>query len=206
MELLALSEGITSRKSQYCLKEGDMGLIVLIGVVVIIFLYVMTTYNLFVGLRNRAGNAWADIDVQLKRRHDLVPNLVETVKGYAAHEKGVLEDVTKFRSQAMQAQGQGDRVESENMLSQALKSLFAVAENYPQLKADQGFRDLQAQLAELEDQIQMARRYYNAVVRDLNTKCEMFPSNIIANSFGIQKMTYFEVQEEERAPVEVKFT
>jgi LemA protein len=177
-----------------------------VAVVAILVLYVIGTYNGFISLRNRATNAWADIDVQLKRRHDLVPNLVETVKGYAGHEKSVLENVTKFRSMAMQAQSTGDKAESENMLTQALKSLFAVAEAYPQLKADQNFRELQTQLSALEDQIQMARRYYNAVVRDLNTKREMFPSNIIANMFGIQQMQYFEIQDEERENVEVKFT
>ena len=177
-----------------------------VAIVAVAVLWVIATYNGFISLRNRANNAWADIDVQLKRRHDLVPNLVETVKGYAGHEKSVLEDVTKFRSMAMQAQSTGDKAESENMLSQALKSLFAVAEAYPELKADQNFRELQTQLSELEDQIQMARRYYNAVVRDLNTKREMFPSNIIANMCGIQQMPYFEIKEEERENVQVKFT
>ncbi|MDO8682729.1 MAG: LemA family protein [Armatimonadota bacterium] len=178
-----------------------------IAAIGLIVIWVVATYNGFVTLRNRANNAWADIDVQLKRRHDLVPNLVETVKGYAGHEKGVLENVTKFRSMAMQAQSAEERAESENMLTAALKTLFAVAENYPQLKADQNFRDLQAQLAELEDQIQMARRYYNAIVRDLNTKREMFPSNIIANMFGFTQMEYFQIEnEEEREPVQVKFT
>jgi LemA protein len=177
-----------------------------VAVIVILVMYVIGTYNGFIALRNRANNAWADIDVQLKRRHDLVPNLVETVKGYAGHEKSVLEDVTKFRSMAMQAQSTGDRAESENMLTQALKSLFAVSEAYPELKADQNFRELQTQLSELEDQIQMARRYYNAVVRDLNTKREMFPSSIIANMAAIQQMPYFEIQDEDRENVQVKFT
>ncbi|MDO8589620.1 MAG: LemA family protein [Armatimonadota bacterium] len=179
---------------------------ILLGLIVLIAAYIVGTYNGFVSLRNRGGNAWADIDVQLKRRHDLVPNLVETVKGYAGHEKGVLENVTKFRSAAMQAQTPEQRAESENMLTQALKSLFAVAENYPQLKADQNFRELQSQLAELEDQIQMSRRYYNAVARDMNIKCESFPSNVIANWFHFQKLPYFEIEEAEREPVQVKFT
>jgi len=177
-----------------------------IAIIGIIILYVVVTYNIFVALRNRATNAWADIDVQLKRRHDLVPNIVETVKGYAAHEKGTFEEVTRLRTQAMGAQSPQERLESENMLTQALKSLFAVAENYPQLQADENFRQLQTQLSELEDQIQMSRRYYNAVVRDLNTKREMFPSNIIANLFGFRAMDYYEVEEADREPVQVKFT
>jgi len=180
--------------------------LIVLGFLVLVAIYVVGTYNGLVSLRNRAGNAQADIDVQLKRRHDLVPNLVETVKGYAAHEKTVLEDVTRLRSVAMGVTTPEQRIESENMLTQALKSLFAVSENYPQLKADQNFRELQSQLAELEDQIQMSRRYYNGVARDMNIKCESFPSNVIANQFHFQKLTYFEVEGADREPVEVKFT
>ena len=179
---------------------------ILIAVAGFAVAYVIATYNGFVTLRNRGQNAWADIDVQLKRRHDLVPNLVETVKGYAGHERGVFENVTKLRSEAMQAQTPEGRGQAENMLTSALKSLFAVAENYPQLKADQNFRELQTQLAALEDQIQLSRRYYNAVVRDLNIKREMFPSSLIAGWFGILAMEYFQLEDEgEREPVKVSF-
>ena len=184
-----------------------MAIIIALVAIGLVVVWIIATYNALVTLRNRAGNAWADIDVQLKRRHDLVPNLVETVKGYAGHEKTVLEDVTKFRSQAMEAQTPADRQGSENMLTSALRSLFAVAENYPQLKADQNFRDLQGQLAVLEDEIQKSRRYYNAIVRDMNVRCEVFPSNIVASSFGFHKLEYFQLGDEsEREPVEVKFT
>jgi len=169
--------------------------------------YVIATYNGFVALRNRGRNAWADIDVQLKRRHDLVPNLVEIVKGYAGHERNVFENVTKLRSEAMQAQTPESRGQAENMLTSALKSLFAVAESYPQLKADENFRQLQSQVAEIEDQIQLSRRYYNAVVRDLNTKREMFPSNLIAGWFAIAQMEFFQIEDEsEREPVKVDFS
>jgi len=162
------------------------------------------TYNGFVSLRNRAKNAWSDIDVQLKRRHDLVPNLVSTVEGYAAHEKAVLEDVARLRSEAMQAQDAQARGGAEADLSLAIKSLFAVAEGYPELRADQNFRQLQAELTDIEDHIQYARRYYNAVVRDLNTKRETFPSSILAGLFGIEALEYFQAGDDERAPVAIK--
>ena len=176
----------------------------IIGIIIIIAVYVVITYNGFVSLKNRARNAWADIDVQLKRRYDLIPNLVSAVKGYAEHEKSVLEDVTRLRSQAMGVQSTEHRSGAETQLSGAIKSLFAVAESYPDLRADQNFRDLQSQLTEIEDQIQYARRYYNAVVRDLNTKREMFPSSIIANMSGVTPLEYFQADDEERENVQVK--
>src|SRR5690606_28779159 len=144
-------------------------------------------------LKVRAESAWSDIDVQLKRRHDLIPNLVETVKGYAAHEKGTFEAVVNARSRAMSAQGPAARAEAENMLSGALKSLFALAEAYPQLRAAENFGQLQQSLNAIEDAVQNARRYYNAVVRDLNTKIQQFPSNIIARSFGFREREFFEI-------------
>jgi len=170
----------------------------------LIFLGVM--YNNLVGLRVRADSSWSDIDVQLKRRHDLIPNLVETVKGYAGHEKSTFENVTKFRSMAMQATGPAERAEAEGQLSMALKSLFAVAENYPQLRASENFSSLQKSLAEIEDNVQNARRYYNAVVRDLNTAIQSFPSNLVAGMFGFQQKAFFELGSvaEREAPA-VKF-
>ena len=170
----------------------------------LVFLAVM--YNSLVGLRVRADSAWSDIDVQLKRRHDLIPNLVETVKGYAGHEKSTFENVTKYRSMAMQATGPADRAQAEGQLSMALKSLFAVAENYPQLRASENFTSLQKSLAEIEDNLQNARRYYNAVVRDLNTTIQSFPSNLVAGMFGFQPRAFFELEAaaEREAPA-VKF-
>src|SRR2546423_3316132 len=181
-----------------------MGWIVVVVLVVIAFALV-GMYNSLVQLRVRADNAWSDIDVQLKRRHDLIPNLVETVKGYAAHEKGTFENVTKFRSMAMQATGPAERAEAENQLSGALKSLFAVAEQYPQLQASGQFQSLQNSLNEVENALQESRRYYNAVVRDLNTKIASFPSNIIAGMFGFQPRQFFEIAAAERENVAVKF-
>jgi LemA protein len=181
------------------------GLVILLLIVGgLIFLGVM--YNNLVGLRVRADSSWSDIDVQLKRRHDLIPNLVETVKGYAGHEKSTFENVTKFRSMAMQATGPAERAEAEGQLSTALKSLFAVAENYPQLRASENFSSLQKSLAEIEDNVQNARRYYNAVVRDLNTAIQSFPSNLVAGMFGFQQKAFFELGSvaEREAPA-VKF-
>ncbi len=179
---------------------------ILLGLVVVIAFVLIGIYNGLVQLRVRCDSAWSDIDVQLKRRHDLIPNLVETVKGYATHEKSTFEDVAKFRSQAMQATTPGDKAVAENQLTGALKSLFAVAENYPELKASDEFTQLQGSLSQTEDTIQNARRYYNAVVRDLNTKIQSFPSNIIAGMFGFQPRQFFEVTEAaDREPVAVKF-
>jgi len=170
----------------------------------LVFLAVM--YNSLVGLRVRSDSAWSDIDVQLKRRHDLIPNLVETVKGYAGHEKSTFENVTKYRSLAMQATGPAERAQAEGQLTMALKSLFAVAENYPQLRASENFTALQKSLAEIEDNLQNARRYYNAVVRDLNTTIQSFPSNLVAGMFGFQPRAFFELDApaEREAPA-VKF-
>jgi LemA protein len=162
-------------------------------------------YNQLVKLKVQSDAAWSDIDVQLKRRHDLVPNLVETVKGYATHEKGTLEAVVDARSRAMSAQGPADRASAENALTGTLKSLFALAENYPQLRAAENFGQLQAQLSTIEDAIQNARRYYNAVVRDLNTKVMQFPSNLIARNFGFSEREFFEMDEAERSVPKVSF-
>jgi LemA protein len=162
-------------------------------------------YNSLVQLRVRCDSAWSDIDVQLKRRHDLIPNLVETVKGYAAHEKGTFESIAKFRSQAMQATTPEGKAEAENQLSGALKSLFAVAENYPQLKASEEFTQLQGSLSQTENSIQSSRSNYNAAVQDLNTKIQVFPTNILAGMFGFQGRQFFETAEGDREPVAVKF-
>ncbi|HEX6503134.1 MAG TPA: LemA family protein [Terriglobales bacterium] len=181
-----------------------VGIIILVIVVVIAFM-VVAMYNSLVQLKVRCDSAWADIDVQLKRRHDLIPNLVETVKGYAAHEKGTFENIAKYRSQAMQATSPADKAAAENQLTGALKSLFAVAENYPQLKASEEFTQLQGSLSQTEDAIQNSRRYYNAVVRDLNTKIQSFPTNILANMAGFQQRQFFEAETTDREPVAVKF-
>lgn len=173
---------------------------VLIGIV-----FVIVTYNAFIRLKNLCNNAWSDVDVQLKRRYDLIPNLVSTVKGYASHEKEVLENVTKARAAATTAKTPAEQSEAENMLTGALRQLFAVAENYPELKANTNFLDLQKNLSEIEDAIQNARRYYNAVVRDNNIKVESFPSNIVATIFNFEKREFFEMAEGERAVPKVEF-
>jgi LemA protein len=180
--------------------------LVLLLLIVGALAFVGLMYNSLVGLRVRADSAWSDIDVQLKRRHDLIPNLVETVKGYAGHEKSTFENVTKYRSMAMQATGPADRAQAEGQLTMALKSLFAVAENYPQLRASENFSALQKSLAEIEDNLQNARRYYNAVVRDLNTSIQVFPKNLVAGMFGFQPRAFFELDAaaEREAPA-VKF-
>jgi len=179
---------------------------IFLGILLVIAFLLIGIYNSLVQLRVRCDSAWSDIDVQLKRRHDLIPNLVETVKGYAAHEKGTFENIAKFRSQAMQATSPADKAVAENQLSGALKSLFAVAENYPELKASEEFTQLQGSLSQTEDTIQNSRRYYNAVVRDLNTKIQSFPSNILAGMFGFQPRQFFEIGEAaDREPVAVKF-
>lgn len=181
-------------------------LLVFVVILVVIGLIVAGMYNGLVQLRVRADNAWSDIDIQLKRRHDLIPNLVETVKGYAAHEKGTFENVARYRSAAMAATSTEDRAQAEGQLTQALRGLLAVAESYPELKANTQFQSLQQSLAELEDAIQNSRRYYNAVVRDLNTKIQSFPSNIIAGMFNFQQRQFFEITDAaERAVPNVKF-
>lgn len=167
---------------------------IILGIVILLALWIIFAFNDLVKLKNRAKEAWADIDVQLKRRYDLIPNLVETVKGYAAHEKDLFEKVTEARTKAMGAQTLKDKGEAENVLSGTLKTLFAVAENYPDLKASVNFLELQRDLSDTEDKIQAARRFYNGNVRDLNIKVESFPSNIIASSFGFGKMELFELE------------
>ena len=171
-----------------------------------LFIGGIVLYNGLVKLREQADAAWADIYVQLKRRHDLIPNLVETVKGYAAHERKTLEAVVTARSSAMTAKSPAEKGQAEGMLAGALKSLFALAEAYPDLKAAAGFRDLQGILSESEDSIQNARRYYNAVVRDFNTKIQQVPSNLIANSFNFREREFFEVPEGEKAVPNVSFS
>jgi LemA protein len=178
---------------------------VILAILVIAVFAVIGIYNSLVQLRVRTDTAWSDIDVQLKRRHDLIPNLVETVKGYAAHERSTFENVTKSRSQAMQATTPGDKAIAENQLSGALKSLFAVAENYPELKASQEFTQLQNSLTETENSIPYSRNGYNAAVRDLNATVQSFPANVLARMFGFQQRQYFEAAAANREPVEVKF-
>lgn len=181
-------------------------ILVLLGIII---LWVIATYNSLIKMRNRVAEAWSDIDVQLKRRYDLIPNLIETVKGYAAHEKTVLQNVTEARTRAMAAEAKGDvrgAAQAENMLADALKSLFAVAENYPNLKANENFLELQRDLRDTEDKIQAARRFYNGNVRDFNIKQETFPSNLIAATFAFKKAEFFEIGEAaEREAPKVKF-
>jgi LemA protein len=169
-----------------------MGIIIL-GLLVLLVVVAIGMYNSLVRLKVQCDNAWADIDVQLKRRYDLIPNLVETVKGYAGHEKGTLEAVIQARNMAMSATSPGDKAQAENILSGALKSLFALSEAYPQLRAIESFTSLQNSLSQIEDTVQNARRYYNAVVRDLNTKIQQFPTNIFANMLGFKPREFFEV-------------
>ncbi len=185
-----------------------MTAIILLVVLVIIIIGIVGLYNSLVTLRVRSDEAWSDIDVQLKRRHDLIPNLLETVKGYAKHESELFERVTAARTQAIQSAGASpaEQAKNENVLSGALKSVFAITENYPELKANENFLKLQEELASTEDKIQASRRFYNGNVRDLNTKVEMFPSNIIANMFGFQKKEFFELEDKsERENVKVSF-
>lgn len=179
--------------------------IILIGIAILIVVYLVATYNGFVILKTRIEEALSGIDVQLKRRADLIPNLVETVKGYAKHEKTVFENVTHARSALLKAQTPHEKAEANNMLTSALKSLFAVAEAYPQLRASENFQELQRQLEDTEDKIAYSRQFYNSNVLDYNTKVKMFPSNLIANMFRFTAVEFFEAQEEERKKVEVKF-
>ena len=181
--------------------------LVILAIVVLIAIFVWATYNSLVTLKIRVDEAWSDITVQLKRRADLIPNLVSTVKGYAKHESSVFEEVTKARSAIMDAKGVKETAQAENMLQDALKSLFAVSEAYPDLKANQNFADLQNELVDTEDKIQAARRFYNGRVRDLNTKIQTFPANIVAGMFGFQAKEFFDVEDRASVenPVEVKF-
>jgi LemA protein len=178
---------------------------IIIAVVVALVLWLIATFNRLVVLRNRSKEAWSDIDVQLKRRYDLIPNLVETVKGYASHERELFEKVSQARSQAMGAKSLKEKGEAENALSSTLKSLIAVSESYPELKASANFLELQRELTDTEDKIQAARRFYNTNVRDLNTGIETFPVNMVASMFGFAKMEFFGALEAEKQPVKVKF-
>ena len=183
-------------------------LFVILGVIVLALLWAIFTYNRFISLVNRTKEAWADIDVQLKRRYDLIPNLVSTVKGYAAHEQSAFEKVTAARSAAMGASGMAQKGQAENMLAGALKSIFAIAEAYPDLKANTNFLELQRELSDTENKVQAARRFYNGNVRDLNTMVETFPASIIAGMFKFAKMEFFELGEGDAAakePVKVSF-
>jgi len=181
-------------------------LLVILVVIILVILWIIGAFNGLVTLKNRTKEALADIDVQTKRRYDLIPNLVETVKGYAAHESGVFEKVTQARANAMNAQGTAQKEQAENALSGTLKSLFAVAESYPDLKASQNFLALQNEITDTEDKIQAARRFYNTNVRDLNIRIESFPANLIANSFGFKEMDLFQTTNDaEKQPVQVKF-
>ncbi len=180
-------------------------LLIILAIVIVVVVWVIAVFNGLVTLKNRAKEAFADIDVQLKRRHDLIPNLVETVKGYAAHERELFEKVTKARANAMGASGIKEKADAENILSSTLKSLFAVAENYPNLKASENFLELQRELTDTEDKIQAARRFYNTNVRDLNIKIESFPANVVAKALGFKEIDLFEAALVEREPVKVQF-
>ena len=179
---------------------------IIFGVLAVIIFWFIVAYNGFVRLVNRVKEAWADIEVQLKRRYDLIPNLVETVKGYAAHEREAFEKVTQARAKALGAQSVKEKEEADNMVSSALKSIFAIAEAYPQLRAVESFINLQNELADTENKIQAARRFYNGNVRDLNIKIDTFPSNIVARIFNFTKQDFFELEEEAaKEPVKVSF-
>jgi len=183
-----------------------IALYIIIAVVVVIILWLIATYNSLIKKKNRAKEAWSDIEVQLKRRYNLIPNLVNTVKGYAQHERELFEKVTRARAQAISAQGMKEKARAENMLSNTLKSLFAVSENYPQLKASQNFLELQRELRDTEDKVQASRRFYNTNVRDLAIKIETFPSNVVAKLFKFKKMELFETESElQREAPKVKF-
>jgi LemA protein len=183
-----------------------MVLIIILVVIALIIFFVIGLYNSLVQLRVRAESAWSDIDVQLKRRHDLIPNIVETVKGYAAHEKGTFENIAKWRSAAMSATSPQEISAAENQLTGALRQLFAVAEAYPQLRASEQFTSLTQSLQEVEDALQNARRYYNAVVRDYNTRLQSFPANMFAATLGFQPKQFFELSTpQEREVPQVKF-
>ena len=179
--------------------------LILLGIVVVIAIAIIAMYNGLITLKNRVDEAWSDISVQLKRRYDLIPNLISTVKGYAAHEKEVFEKVTQARTQAMNAGTTQEKAEAENMLSGTLKSLFAVSENYPELKANQNFLELQRELTDTEDKIMASRRFYNGNVRDFNTKLQVFPTNMIAGMLKFTAREFFEMDEKEKENVKVEF-
>ncbi len=184
-----------------------MGLYIILGIIILAGLWLWSVYNRLVTLNIRTEEAWSDIEVQLKRRYDLIPNLVNAVKGYATHESTAFENVTKARAAAMGAQTPGAHAQAENTLSQTLKSLFAVSEAYPDLKANQNFLDLQHELRDAEDKIQASRRFYNANARDLNISMQVFPNNLIANSLGFNKREFFDLPDDHEAQknIEVKF-
>lgn len=179
--------------------------VIIIGALVVGIVYLVATYNGFIVLKTRIQEALSGIDVQLKRRADLIPNLVETVKGYAKHEKSVFTEVTKARTALMNAGTMHEKADANNMLTGALKSLFAVAEAYPQLQASQNFKDLQMQLTDTEDKVAYSRQFYNSNVLDFNTKVQMFPTNIIANIMGFKVFEFFQATEEEKKKIDVKF-
>ena len=183
----------------------EIWLMALLAGVGIVLIWLVLLFNGLIRMRNRVDEAWSDIDVQLKRRQDLIPNLINAVKGYAKHEKGVFEAVTKARSNAINAKSPGAHAKAENMLTEALKSVFAVAEAYPDLKASDNFMHLQRELTDAEDKIQAARRFYNGNVRDFNTKIQVFPSNLVAGILGFKKYEFFEAQAGERENVKVAF-
>ena len=180
-------------------------LLIILAAVVVTILWFIAVYNGLIRLKNRTDEAWSDIDVQLKRRYDLIPNLVNTVKGYAGHEKELFEKITQARAQAMQATSPEAKGRAENMLSGALKSLFAVAENYPNLKASENFAKLQDELSDTENKIQAARRFYNGNVRDFNTKIQIFPNNLVAGMLSFKEREFFEADESEKENVKVNF-
>ncbi len=179
---------------------------IILGVLALIIVWFIFVYNRLISLKNQVKEGWADIEVQLKRRHDLIPNLIATVKGYAEHEKGVFEKVTEARTRALSAGSIKEKAEAENALAGTLKTLFAVAENYPELKANENFLSLQSDLTDTEDKVQASRRFYNGVVRDYNITLQHFPNNIVASMFGFKPAEYFEIAaKEEREAPEVKF-
>lgn len=178
---------------------------IIVGIIVLALLWLVLTYNGLVMLKNRTDEAWSDIDVQLKRRYDLIPNLVEAVKGITKQEQTVFKQVTEARSAAMGAKTVADKAEAENQLSTTLKSLFAVTEAYPELKSSQNFLQLQSELTDTEDKIQAARRFYNGNARDLNIRIQSFPTNMFAGSLGYTKRDFFETVEAEKEPVKVQF-
>jgi len=186
----------------------SIALIVVLVVIGLVLIYGIFEYNQFISQKNRIEEAWADIDVQLKRRHDLIPNLMQAVKGYMKHEKQTFQQVTQARTQAIQADSVNQQQEAENQLSGALKSLFAVAEDYPDLKASQNFQDFQQELADTENKIQAARRFYNSNVRDYNTDVDQFPENLIAGMAGFSKENFFELEDESgaRENIDVDFS
>ena len=182
-----------------------MFMFILLAIILVLVIGFIVIYNGLVRAKVRVDEAWSDIDVQLKRRYDLIPNLIETVKGYAKHEKTVFEKVTEARTKSMQARSLDEKGKAENMLSDTLKSLFAVAENYPQLKANENFLELQKELTDTEDKIQASRRFYNGTVRDYNTKIQVFPTNLFAGMLGYTSREFYQAEEGDKEPVKVDF-